>query len=98
MHEVDQKNGSQEKGLEPDVPLWGEYHSELIGVREALIQQAAPLLGDLAGLDAVLHDPEGPWMQARAEELKGRFASAVAHQIETAQEGKTPFNHAERRR
>ena len=50
VDEVDEEEGAEQRGLDPDVEVDGEADAEVVGVGEGLPEDAAPLLGDLADL------------------------------------------------
>ena len=96
VYEIDQEYGSQQDGFLGKIDTIGKGDAEIVGVREGLFDQAAPLFGYLAELLSAFFNLKCPWMKQRAEKLEYFVTVAVDNRVYSTQYGKTPFNFSQR--
>ncbi len=63
MYEIDQEYGPQQDGFLGKIDSIGKGDAEIVGVREGLFDQAAPLFGYLAELVSAFFNLKCPWMK-----------------------------------
>ena len=67
VDEINQEDGPQQDGFLRKIDSIGKGDAEIVGVREGLFDQAAPLFGYLAELPAAAFNLECPRVKQRAE-------------------------------
>ena len=97
VYEIDQEYGPQQDGFLGKIDSIGKGDAEIVGVREGLFGQAAPLFGYLAELPAAFFNLKCPWMKQRAEKLEYFIAVLIDNRINPAQYGKAAFDFAQMR-
>jgi hypothetical protein len=85
VYEIDQKYGPQQDGFLGKIDSIGKGNAEIIGVREGLFDQAAPLFGYFAEFLSAFFNLKCPRMQQGAEELEYFITVAVDNRVYSAQ-------------
>ena len=85
VDEIDQEYGPQQDGFLGKIDSIGKGNAEIVGVREGLFGQAAPLFGYLAKFPVTFFNLKGPWMKQRAEKLEYFISVAVENRVYSAQ-------------
>ena len=85
VYEINQKYSPQQDGFLGKIDSIGKGDAEIVGIREGLFDQAAPLFGYLAELKAAFFNLKCPWMKQGAEKLEYFIAVAVENRVYSAQ-------------
>ena len=85
VYEIDQKYGSQQDGFLGKIDTIGKGDAEIVGVREGLFDQAAPLFGYLAEFLSAFFNLKCPGVKQRAEKLEYFVTVAVDNRVYSTQ-------------
>lgn len=85
VYEINQKHSPQQDGFLGNIDPTGKGDAEIVGIREGLFDQAAPLFGYLAELQAAFFNLKCPWMKQGAEKLEYFIAVAVENRVYSVQ-------------